>query len=325
MYGSLGIIALTTFLYFLPVKLPYLHEFVSGIWNLLSLMWWGMLMGFIFVGLMSKIPKDYFNALLGDGNTFGGILRAAAAGLLLDLCSHGIVMVGARLYERGASLGQVMTFLIASPWNSLSLTFIMIALLGLPWTLVFIAGSAVIAVFSGVIFQILVKHKILPSNPHTEALSDGFSFLKNAKEDLKSFRLNTAFVKDVLHGGWDGAQMILKWLLLGTILAASARTFIPPESFAAWFGPTLIGLLATLVATTLIEVCSEGSTPLAAEIMHGAHAPGNAFAFLMAGVATDYTEVMVIRGFTGRWLIALSLPLVTVPQVILLGWIMNQF
>jgi hypothetical protein len=43
----------------------------------------------------------------------------------------------------------------------------------------------------------------------------------------------------------------------------------------------------------------------------------------MAGVATDYTEVMVIRDTTRSWKLALFLPLISLPQVLLLGWIIN--
>jgi uncharacterized membrane protein YraQ (UPF0718 family) len=58
--------------------------------------------------------------------------------------------------------------------------------------------------------------------------------------------------------------------------------------------------------------------------MNRANAPGNAFTFLMAGVATDYTEVMSIRDTTRSWKIALFLPLITVPQVMVVGFILNQ-
>ncbi|MEC7028819.1 MAG: ATPase, partial [Pseudomonadota bacterium] len=64
--------------------------------------------------------------------------------------------------------------------------------------------------------------------------------------------------------------------------------------------------------------------PIGADLVTRAGAPGNGFTFLMAGVATDYTEILVIKEFTKKWAIALSLPLITVPQVLLLGWIMNQ-
>ena len=85
----------------------------------------------------------------------------------------------------------------------------------------------------------------------------------------------------------------------------------------------MMGLFLTLLATTVIEVCSEGSTPVGAELVTRAGAPGNGFTFLMAGVSTDYTEVLVLREVTKSWKIALSLPLITVPQILLLGYIMN--
>jgi len=58
-------------------------------------------------------------------------------------------MVGAKLYERGASFGQTLAFLLASPWNSFSLTLILFGLIGWPWSLAFIAGSAVVALATG--------------------------------------------------------------------------------------------------------------------------------------------------------------------------------
>lgn len=44
----------------------------------------------------------------------------------------------------------------------------------------------------------------------------------------------------------------------------------------------------------------------------------------MGGVATDYTEIMVLRETTASWKIALFLPLITVPQVALLAWVVNR-
>ena len=93
--------------------------------------------------------------------------------------------------------------------------------------------------------------------------------------------------------------------------------------FQNWFGPTMLGLLATLLMATIIEVCSEGSTPIAADLLTRAGAPGNSFAFMMTGVSTDYTEVMVLKDTTKSWKIALFLPLVTVPQVVVIAIVLN--
>jgi uncharacterized membrane protein YraQ (UPF0718 family) len=72
-------------------------------------------------------------------------------------------------------------------------------------------------------------------------------------------------------------------------------------------------------------VCSEGSSPIAADLLTRAKAPGNGFTFLMAGAATDYTEIMVLRETTQSWKAALILPALTVPQVLLIGWALNVF
>lgn len=323
LWGCTGVIVLSLALYYGGANIPYLPHFAHTIIELLSTMWWGVALGIFFVGIMSKIPREYFAAILGRGDSFNGIIRACIAGLALDLCSHGILLVGAKLYERGASLAQVMTFLIASPWNSLSLTIILIALIGLKWTLVFIAGSAVIAIVSGVIFAKLVKNGTLPPNPNTNDIPENFDLFADAKARLKALKITPKFLGELVTGGLHEARMLLRWLLLGVIIAASVRAFIPADSFAQWFGPSIFGLVMTMIATTIIEVCSEGSAPIASEILNRAAAPGNAFAFLMAGVSTDYTEIMILREVTKSWKIPLFLPLVTVPQVLLLGYIMN--
>ena len=73
---------------------------------------------------------------------------------------------------------------------------------------------------------------------------------------------------------------------------------MPEDAFATWFGASFVGLWLTLLAATVIEVCSEGATPIAADLMNRAGAPGNSFTFLMAGVATDYTELLSISFWT---------------------------
>ena len=80
----------------------------------------------------------------------------------------------------------------------------------------------------------------------------------------------------------------------------------------------------TVIVRTIIEVYSEGSTPLATVILNRAHAPGNGFAFLISGVATDYTEIAILKDTTKSWKIALIFPLIIVPQVIIIAALLNM-
>lgn len=64
----------------------------------------------VLLGILVEIPREYVIAMLGRPGTFNSLLRATGAGLLLALCSHGILFVGMKLYERGSSTAQAMPF-----------------------------------------------------------------------------------------------------------------------------------------------------------------------------------------------------------------------
>ncbi len=309
---------------------PYVGVFAESIHELFNRMWWGLVLALLIVGGIASLPDGVPVAgLIGRPGSFGGILRAVVIGVLLDVCSHGVLIIGLQLYRRGASLGQTMAFLIASPWNSLSLTLILISLVGLPWMLALLVLSMVIAVVSGVVFEKLVARGVLPGNPNSpdsgEKESNGARELwRQVGGSVRRISLRPRAVWGFLRRAWGGSTMVLRWIFLGLVIAAAVRALVDPESFRYLFGPTVRGVGLTLLVATILEVCSEGSTPIAADILTRAGAPGNSFVFLMAGVSTDYTEIAGIRETTKSWKIALFLPLVTLPQIIGIGVLLNQ-
>ncbi len=296
--------------------------------ELMNTMWLSLVFAFVFVGVLSQIPQSLVMKILGRGGSVNGLVRATCAGILMDLCSHGILMVGMKLYQKGASLGQTMAFLIASPWNSLSLTIILFALIGWQWTLAFIGLSMILAFTSGWVFDQLVRARQLPTYGQEEAVNspladNSLSFGQQVKNHWQAIRWNRELLSRIVNDAFSGSKIVVKWLLFGVVLASIIRASMSPEMFQQWLGPTALGLAVTLVAATVIEVCSEGSAPIAADILNRTSAPGNSFAFLMAGVATDYTEVMVIKDTMKSWKVALFLPLITLPQVIVIAALLN--
>jgi len=61
---------------------------------------------------------------------------------------------------------------------------------------------------------------------------------------------------------------------------------------------------------------------MAFEIFKQTGAFGSSYVFLMAGVATDYTEIGLIWSNIGRRA-AIFLPVITVPQIMLPGYLFN--
>ena len=120
---------------------------------------------------------------------------------------------------------------------------------------------------------------------------------------------------------WTGLLPGLFFWVRVSVLPQGA--YVPDHLFMQYLGPDLPVVLATLVFATVIEVCSEGSSPIAFEVYNKTGALGNAFIFLLAGVATDYTEIGLLWTNIGRRT-AIWLPIVTVPQIVLLAMLFNQ-
>jgi hypothetical protein len=303
----------------------WLQVFGHTCYEMLSRAWWGVLFGIVAVAVIGRMPRELVAAVLGRGGSVSGLFRAVGAGVVLDLCNHGILMVGMSLYQRGASLGQTLAFLIASPWNSLSLTLILAALIGWKWMLLFIVLSMVVALVTGWIADRLVAAGKIPRNPNAVDLPTGYRIGPAVAGVLKSLRPGKANYVRLAREGMLGSRMVLRWILFGFVLTGLIRALVPELTFQQYFGPTAVGLFLTLLATTLLEVCSEGSSPIAADLLTRAHAPGNAFVFLMAGAATDYTEIASLRQTTRSWKATLALPLISTPQVLLIGWLIHRF
>ena len=321
------LVLLLVFAVFQPgflAKEQWLQSISISVYHMVHEVWWGVVFGALSIGILSKIPRKFVGAALGRGGTLKGLFRATFAGVLLDLCSHGILMVAVQLYERGASAGQTVALLIASPWNSFSLTLILVGLIGIEWTIIFILCSAAVAIVTGFVFDRLVARNFLPKNHNQPSIPEDFSFWQEARQALKSSSMDRRLFLDIFWNGIRGSKIVVKWLCIGILLAALLRAFSSLAHFEHYFGPTMLGLAVTIAVATVLEVCSEGSSPIASDIFTRAQAPGNGFAFLMAGVATDYTEVMILRDATKSWKFALCVPLVVLPQVILMALIMNN-
>jgi len=277
-------------------------------------------LGILSVILISNIPQEIITSQFGRNTSFKSLIKSSIAGIVFDICNHGILLITMKLYKKGASLGNCMAFLIASPWNSLSTTIILISLIGFKFTLLFIALSMIIAICTGWIFHKLVTAKNLPANHYHDGNEKKLNFFTEIRKVDFSLRSLKQHIKPSIIDSIG----IIQWIFIGIILTALLQTILSPESFQGYFAADLMGLGLTLALATILEVCSEGSLPLAGELLTNAKAPGNSFAFLMGGVATDYTEILALRQTTKSWKIALFLPLISLPQIILLSLLLNQ-
>ncbi len=320
---SLVILTLTLSSYLFPVLLPWREIF----FKYLKSIWWAVALGLLLGGLIDHyVPREYISKILSRKSP-ATILNAVFLGFLMSACSHGILALSIQLHKKGASNPAVVSFLLASPWANLAVSMMLISLFGVKGILIVLAAM-VIAVNTGFIFMFLEQRGLIESNRNTLEVSPSYSIRQDLCRRFKAYKLDQATLKRDIRGVVKGlimlSQMVLWWILLGMLLASLAGAFIPQHFFHKFMNATFAGLIVTLILATVIEVCSEGSSPLAFEIYRQSGGLGNSFTFLMAGVVTDYTEIGLLWSNVGKR-VALMLPLVTVPQVLFLGWIFNLF
>ena len=314
-------LAIITIAYFFSQRL------FDAFTDYLKLIWWAILLGLFIGGLIDfLVPNAYISRYLSKHEK-KTIFYSVLFGFFMSACSHGILAISMELYKKGASIPSVIAFLLASPWSNLPITILLFSFFGVKAFLLLISAIS-IAIITGLIYQVLEKNKIIEQSKHIIKVDESFSIRADIKKRWKGYKFNAKTniktLKGVFGGSWALAKMVVWWILIGMILASFIRAFVPTHLFHQFLGPTLLGLGITLLIATIIEVCSEGSAPLSFEIFNQTGAFGNSFTFLMAGVATDYTEIGIIWSNIGKKA-ALWLPIITVPQVLILGYLFNTF
>ena len=307
--------------FFIPILILFRKAFLMY----LKAIWWAVLLGLFLGGLIDYyIPQEYISKILSRKRP-ATIFNAVFLGFLMSACSHGILALSMQLHKKGASNPAVVSFLLASPWANFTITVMLIGFFGLKGLFIIIA-AIIVAINTGFIYMFLEKKGLIEKNKNIVEVSKEFSILSDLRIRAKNYRfgLKTLITdsKGIIRGAWVLSNMVLWWIILGILIASIAGAYIPVHFFHRFMGPTLVGLFITLTLATILEVCSEGSSPLAFEIYRQTGALGNSFVFLMAGVATDYTEIGLLWTNVGKRT-ALWLPIVTVPQILLIGFLAN--
>ena len=306
---------------------PASQPFARAFWGYTRIITWAVGLGLVIGGFIDHfVPKEYISRLLARPRK-RTVFYATGLGLLASACSHGILALSMELHRKGASGPAVVSFLLASPWANFPVTLLLVGLFGIKGLIIILAATGV-ALITGLIFQSLDRRGLIEKNKNTVSLESSFSFGSDLKERWNRYRFTASqLAQDFLgiaRGTLALAEMVLGWVTFGVLLASLAQAYVPTHLFQSYLGPTFPGLVVTLGLATVLEVCSEGTAPLAFEIYRHTQALGNSFVFLMAGVATDYTEVGLIWTNLGKrtalWMIALC-----VPQILLLGWAYNLF
>jgi len=294
--------------------LKYLYQFGVALVDIMNEMSPYLMLGFLFAGILYVwFPKKTVYKYLGKPNS-ASVLNAALIGIPLPLCSCGVIPTGISFYNRGASKGSSVSFLISTPQTGMDSIMVTYSLLGLPMAII----KPIIALFTGFYGGFLTN--ILSKDRQKELEKS------KLKEDISNNdkTVNRSLIGMLRYAFVEFLEDIAKWLVIGLLIAALIDVLIPDSFFTAYLGNEYLEMFLILVAAIPLYVCATGSIPIAAILMLKGLSPGAAIIFLMAGPATNAATMTVIGKIFGRRTLLIYL-LAIITGALFFGILVNEF
>ncbi len=281
--------------------------------------------GLLLSGLIHEfIPARWVEKYLGDKG-IKPILYSAFVGAVLPICCWGALPVAVSLHQKGARLGPVLAFLVATPATSVTALLVCYALLGVKFTVFILLAVILIGLIIGIVgnffhFQPEVK-KQMAQDPvcgmsveikkTIKAEYDGTSyyfccthckeiFEKEPKKyvggDVQRRRISSA----LRYASVDMVREIGPELLLGLLLAAAVASLSPVGRFIGDHLSGVFSYLFSLIFGILIYICATGSVPLAHAFISQGMNIGAAMTLMLVGPVTNYGTIFVLWKEFGR-------------------------
>ncbi|MCH5240272.1 MAG: SO_0444 family Cu/Zn efflux transporter [Muribaculaceae bacterium] len=248
-----------------------------------------VLLGFLIAGLLHVFIKEETLARHLSGNGWKSVIKAAAIGIPLPLCSCGVLPTAVSLRRQGASKAATTSFLIATPQTGVDSIAATYSLLGLPFALI-----RPIAALSGAFFGGIAVGKLAPDkevNTSHSVPSEGKTKKKSLFNKLK---------ESVRYGFFDMIDSMGKWLLFGLVIATLITIFVPDSFFVGLRQYPLVAMIAVVLIAVPMYICATGSIPIAMSLMLKGLSPGVAFVMLMAGPAANFASILILDKTQGR-------------------------
>lgn len=275
-----------------------------------------LVISFVFAGIFREIisPEKLQKSL---GNTkISSIIKSTLSGMLLPICSCGVIPIGFSLYYSGAYLGPTLAFMTSTPIINPIAIVLSYGLLGKEITCIYLIAGFVVPLIVGIIGNKFSKD---------ELVAPGISDI-NLIDDLVEKDNRTIKEKIISGLKWsvsDISLVISKYVVLGMFLAGFLINVFPQSFIEVYLGnPSMMSLGAITLLAAIMYVCAVGHIPFIAALIATGASPGVAITFLMAGAGTNLPELISMSKIIGkRSVLIYSTTLVSMS--ILFGYITN--
>ena len=272
-------------------------HWLEATWNVLAISAPWLLAGFFFSGVIHLLlPAQFIKRELSTRG-IGSVVKAAAVGIPLPLCSCSVIPVGVSLRREGATRGATASFCITTPEIGVDSFLLSYVLLGPLLAVVRVITAFISAVTTG--FAIDLTDNAPQHQEATPAPAQCCSTDTTSEEKVPQGALSK--LKKIFHFGFGSIfDDLSSPLTIGLLGAGFIAAIVPDTLFSNLNASPLLSMCIMLAASLPMYVCATSSTPLAAALIAKGLNPGAALVFLLAGPATNVATILVLKKELGR-------------------------
>lgn len=270
--------------------------FFEYCWKMLETSGPWLIVSFLLCGVLHAVLRpEALQRSLGN-KKLSSIVKATVSGMLLPICSCGVVPLSLGLYYSGAYLGPTLAFLVATPIVNPAAVILAYAMLGPQIATVYLLSGFIIPFMIGVVGNAL-------GGPELQSpMAAGLSAQDEARERSYALPPLTARLWGGIEWGFnDLAVQTCRFIIVGTAFAAFLLTVVPTSFILDYLSnPRLMSLLGITLLGCFMYVCALGHIPFIAALVSAGAAPGVAVTFLLSSVATNFPEMVSIWKLIGK-------------------------
>ncbi|TQV73656.1 permease [Aliikangiella marina] len=258
-----------------------------------------LLLGLMIAGLMKwLVPMALLNKQLGQSN-LTSVVKAAFIGAPLPLCSCGVIPAAIGLRRSGASKSASVSFLVATPETGVDSVSVSYALLGPFMAIIRPVAAIMSAIYAGLLVMFVTRNEKQQPGPSSHATSCCQSERSCSSDKSETPSLTQRIVNSLSFASGKLLMDITRWLLIGLVLAAAIRTWVPMDFLVNW-GDGLLAMIVMALIGIPMYICATASTPIAAGFLAAGVSPGAILVFMLAGPATNLSTMGMIRQEMGN-------------------------
>lgn len=250
-----------------------------------------LLVGSLVSGVIAVFVDHELLARFLPRRALPAALSGAALGLLFPVCECGVVPVTRRLYEKGLPMSIGIAFLLAAPVVNPVVIISTYAAFG--WGPVLwgrVAFSFLVAAIVGLLFHLAQSR---------EVLLPGMRYHDHHHHQADPHQRLGARIQSALTTAGDDFLDMARYLIIGSILAASMQTLVPQTTLLAIGQGPVLSVLTMQALAFVLSVCSTVDAFLALAFS-GAFSTGSIISFLTFGPMVDIKSSLMFLGIFQR-------------------------